>query len=94
MPLNRLTAYAGHACAILLLFNVVRRAGVLPDNALTHAVAPFAVLTGLFAITGLYRLIRPAAGALGLVGYVLNAAGVAWMAHRAWTAPDTAPQPV
>lgn len=77
MPLNRLTAYAGYACAFLLLFNVLRRAGVLPENGFTHAVAPFAVLTGLFAVTGLYRIIRPTAGALGLVGYVLNAAGLA-----------------
>ncbi|GIG71126.1 hypothetical protein [Phytomonospora endophytica] len=77
MPLNRLTAYAGYACAFLLLFNVTRRAGVLPENAFTHAVAPFAVLAGLFAVTGLYRLVRPAAGTLGLVGYVLNAAGLA-----------------
>ncbi|MEV0647408.1 hypothetical protein AB0I28_19270 [Phytomonospora sp. NPDC050363] len=75
--LSKLTAYAGFACALLLTFNVVRRAGVLPDNGLTHAVAPFAVLAGLFAVTGLYRLIRPSAGALGLVGYVLNAAGLA-----------------
>lgn len=77
MPLNRLTAYAGYACAFLLLFNVLRRAEVLPENGFTHAVAPFAVLTGLFAVTGLYRIIRPTTGSLGLLGYALNAAGLA-----------------
>ncbi|NUS05717.1 MAG: hypothetical protein HOV97_24540, partial [Nonomuraea sp.] len=43
----------------------------------THAVAPFGALAGLLAITGIYLAIRPLTGALGLVGYVLNSAGLA-----------------
>ncbi|MEU4576829.1 hypothetical protein [Nonomuraea sp. NPDC023979] len=77
MLLFRTSAAAGFVCAALLVVNVLRRGGVLPENAVTHAIAPFAALTGLFAITGLYLLIRDAAGGLGLAGYLLNAAGLA-----------------
>ncbi|MFG1962627.1 hypothetical protein [Nonomuraea sp. NPDC049028] len=71
------TAMAGFACAVLLVINVFRRAGLLPETTLTHAIAPFGALTGLLAITGLFLLIRGTAGALGLIGYLLNAAGLA-----------------
>ncbi|MFI0422466.1 hypothetical protein [Spongiactinospora sp. 9N601] len=73
----RVTAGAGLVCAGLLVFNALRRAGVVPENAVTHAVAPFAALTGLLMVTGLYLLARHAAGGLGVAGYVLNAAGLA-----------------
>ncbi|GHE25934.1 hypothetical protein GCM10017673_29360 [Streptosporangium violaceochromogenes] len=76
-PFYRATAVAGFACALLLVVNVARRGGLLPETALTHAVAPFAPLTGLFAITGLYLALRRTAGTLGLVGYLLNAVGLA-----------------
>ncbi|MER5643319.1 hypothetical protein [Streptosporangium sp. NPDC002524] len=75
--LYRATGAAGLVCAVLLLVNILRRAGVLRETALTHAVAPFGALTGLLAITGLYLLIRGTAGRLGLVGYLLNSAGLA-----------------
>ncbi|MEU7864102.1 hypothetical protein [Nonomuraea sp. NPDC049141] len=75
--LYRATATAGFACAVLLVVNVLRRAGLLPETTLTHAIAPFGALTGLLAITGLYLLIRGTAGTLGLIGYLLNAAGLA-----------------
>ncbi|MFG1948074.1 hypothetical protein [Nonomuraea sp. NPDC048826] len=77
MGLYRMAGIAGYACAVLLVFNVFRRGGLVPETAVTHAVAPFAALSGLFAITGLYLLIRSRAGGLGLAGYVLNAAGLA-----------------
>ncbi|GGP11706.1 hypothetical protein LDL08_31880 [Nonomuraea glycinis] len=77
MRLYRIAAVAAYVCAVLLVVNVLRRAGVVPETALTHAIAPFGALTGLFAITGLYLLIRGSAGNLGLVGYLLNSAGLA-----------------
>ncbi|MFC5830003.1 hypothetical protein [Nonomuraea insulae] len=77
MSIHRVAGAAGFVCALLLVFNSARRAGFLPETAFTHAVAPFAALAGLLAITGIYLLIRPTAGALGLVGYVLNSAGLA-----------------
>lgn len=76
-PFYRATAVAGFACALLLVVNVARRGGLLPETALTHALAPLASLAGLFAITGLYLALRRTAGTLGLVGYLLNAAGLA-----------------
>ncbi|MGJ6968277.1 hypothetical protein ACSDR0_40850 [Streptosporangium sp. G11] len=75
--LYRATAAAGLVCAVLLLFNILRRAGVLPETTVTHAIAPFGALAGLLAITGLYLLIRGTAGRLGLIGYLLNSAGLA-----------------
>lgn len=75
--LYRATGAAGFVCAVVLLINVLRRAGVLRETALTHAIAPFGALTGLLAITGLYLLIRGTAGSLGLIGYLLNSAGLA-----------------
>ncbi|MGW0804410.1 hypothetical protein [Nonomuraea sp. NPDC002799] len=77
MRVYRVTAAAGFVCAVLLVINSARRAGFLPETALTHGIAPFGALTGLLAITGIYLLIRDSAGSLGLVGYVLNSAGLA-----------------
>ncbi|MGP4095931.1 hypothetical protein [Nonomuraea sp. KM90] len=77
MSVHRVAAVAGFACAVLLFVNSARRAGYLPETALTHAIAPFGALTGLLAITGIYLLIRRTSGTLGLVGYVLNSAGLA-----------------
>ncbi|MGN9846629.1 hypothetical protein ACTMTI_51850 [Nonomuraea sp. H19] len=77
MRIYRVAAAAGFICAVLLVVNSSRRAGFLPETALTHAIAPFGALTGLLAITGIYLLIRGTAGSLGLVGYVLNSAGLA-----------------
>lgn len=72
-----LAGSAGLACALLLVVNAARRAGLLPDTDLTESIAPLAALAGLFALTGLYLWQRAEAGAIGLVGYVLNAAGLA-----------------
>jgi hypothetical protein len=77
MRVYRVTAAAGFVCAVLLVVNSARRVGFLPETAFTHAIAPFGALTGLLAITGIYLLIRSTAGTLGLVGYVLNSAGLA-----------------
>jgi hypothetical protein len=80
MELNRLyrvAGTAGLACALLLAVNAARRSGALPENDLTHAIAPLAALCGLFALSGLYLWQRAEAGVLGCVGYGLNAAGLA-----------------
>jgi hypothetical protein len=75
--LFRLAAGAGLACAVLLVVNVGRRAGVLPDGWLTNTIAPFAALAGVFALTGLYLVQRTQAGRVGVAGYALNLAGLA-----------------
>ncbi|MEU7899675.1 hypothetical protein AB0B45_43355 [Nonomuraea sp. NPDC049152] len=76
-PLYRASAVAGLGCAVLLLVNVARRGGLLPETTFTHSIAPLAPLAGLLAVTGLYLLVRHRAGGLGLLGYLLNAAGLA-----------------
>ncbi|GAA2210046.1 hypothetical protein GCM10009850_055050 [Nonomuraea monospora] len=77
MGVQRVAGVAGFVCAVLLVVNAARRAGLVAETAFTHAIAPFAALTGLLAITGIYLFIRARAGTLGLVGYVLNSAGLA-----------------
>ncbi|MEV6031115.1 hypothetical protein AB0L65_08200 [Nonomuraea sp. NPDC052116] len=77
MGVYRVTAAAGFVCAVLLVVNSARRAGLLPETAFTHAIAPFGALMGLLAITGIYLIVRGTAGSLGLIGYVLNSAGLA-----------------
>lgn len=75
--LYRLAATAGFVSSAILALNVLRRAGVLPTNALTHAISPWAGVFALFALTGLYLWRRAAAGMLGVVGYALSTAGFA-----------------
>jgi hypothetical protein len=75
--LFRLVGLAGIACALLLFVNSARRGGLLPENGLTHAIAPFGALLGLFALAGLYLYQRAEAGVLGAVGFTLNAVGLA-----------------
>lgn len=72
-----LAGTAGLVCALLLLVNSARRADLLPDTTFTESIAPLAALAGLFALSGLYLWQRAEAGLLGLIGYVLNAAGLA-----------------
>jgi hypothetical protein len=75
--LFRLSALAGLSSALLLVVNAARVAEVLPDGSPLRAIAPLASLAGMFLLTGLYLWQQQRAGALGLLGYVLNAAGIA-----------------
>ena len=74
--LYRLAAWAGFVGAALTLLAAARRGGLLPDNPLTHALAPPASALLLFTLTALYLRQRRATGRLGLVGYVLNHLGL------------------
>jgi hypothetical protein len=76
-PLYRLAAAAGIACAAILLVNAARRGGLIPENSLTHAIAPWSILFGLFTFTALYLRQRDQSGPFGVVGYALNFAGLA-----------------
>ncbi|MEU4508204.1 hypothetical protein AB0G05_01790 [Nonomuraea wenchangensis] len=77
MGLHRVAAVAGFVSGLLIVVNAARRGGLVAETDLTHAIAPFGALTGLLAVTGIYLVIRHRAGVLGLVGYVLNSAGLA-----------------
>ena len=75
--LYRSSAVAGLLAAAILVINVLRRAGVLPADAITHAVAPFSPTAALLAVTGLYLWQRERTGRLGALGYLLSMAGFA-----------------
>ncbi|GAA1504119.1 hypothetical protein GCM10009677_40300 [Sphaerisporangium rubeum] len=77
LPLYRYAGVAAVTCAVLLVLNAARRGGLVPENAVTHAIAPFAALIGLLAFVGIYLWQRKETGLLGLIGFVLNAAGLA-----------------
>jgi hypothetical protein len=74
--LYRLAALTGLAGGVLILVAVARRAGVLPENAVTHALAPPASALLLLTLTALYLRQRREAGRLGLAGFVLNHLGL------------------
>src|SRR6187551_1611877 len=74
--LYRLAAWAGLLGAVLTLLAAARRGGLVPENALTHALAPPATALLLFTLTALYLRQRREAGRLGLAGFVLNHLGL------------------
>jgi hypothetical protein len=75
--LFRLAGLSGVLRGLILVFNAARRDGLLPDNVVTHGVAPLSSILGLFALTGLYLWQRRESGSLELVGYSLNSVGLA-----------------
>jgi len=74
--LYRLAGWAGLLGATLTLIAAARRGGLLPENALTHALAPPASALLLLTLTALYLCQRGQAGRLGLAGFVLNHLGL------------------
>lgn len=74
--LFRLAGLAGVLGGALIVLAAARRGGVVPENALTHALAPPGSALSLFALTGIYLWQRGSAGVLGLVGYVVNLLGL------------------
>ncbi|MBG0560455.1 hypothetical protein [Actinoplanes aureus] len=74
--LYRLAGLAGVLGGVLILVAVARRAGVIPENGFTHALAPPASALLLLTLTALYLVQRRAAGRLGLAGFVLHHLGL------------------
>ncbi|BEL10502.1 hypothetical protein Q0Z83_086930 [Actinoplanes sichuanensis] len=74
--LYRLAALTGLVGGFLTLVAVARRAGLLPENAFTHALAPPASALLLLTLTALYLRQRREAGRLGLAGFVLHHLGL------------------
>lgn len=75
--LFRLAGLSGVLCGLILVFNAARRGGLIPENVVTHGVAPLSPILGLFALMGLYLWQRRESGSLGLLGYSLNSIGLA-----------------
>jgi hypothetical protein len=76
--LYRLTALAGLTSALVLVFNFLRRAEVVPDVAATQALAPLAATFGLIAVTGVFLWHREEGrvGTAGTAGYAMNLLGL------------------
>jgi hypothetical protein len=74
--LYRLAGWTGLLGGVLTLIAAARRGGLVPENPLTHALAPPASAMLLFTLTALYLCQRHAAGPLGLAGFVLNHLGL------------------
>ena len=83
--LYRLAGQAGVLTGVLLLFNDARRVGLVPENALTHQIAPIAAFLAPFALIGIYLWQRERSGALGLCGFALNLAGLVGVAAVEFT---------
>lgn len=76
MNLYRLAGYAGLLGGALTLIAAARRAGLIPENSFTHALAPPATALLLLTLTAFYLVQRERAGRLGLTGFVLNHLGL------------------
>jgi hypothetical protein len=76
--LFRLTALSGIASAVVLVFNFLRRAEVVPDIAVTQPLAPLSATFGLIAVTGLFLWHRHEGrvGTAGTAGYATNLLGL------------------
>ncbi|GAA0474018.1 hypothetical protein Ade02nite_74470 [Paractinoplanes deccanensis] len=74
--LYRLAGIAGLIGGGLTVLAALRRAGLVPENAATHALAPPASALLLLTLTAFYLAQRRAAGRVGLVGFVLNHLGL------------------
>ena len=76
--LLRVTTFAGLTSAVVLVFNFLRRAEVVPDVAATQALAPLSATFGLIAVTGLFlwHQREGRVGAAGTAGYTANLFGL------------------
>ena len=83
--LYRLAGQAGIATGILLLLNDARRVGLVPENALTHQIAPIPAFLAVFALIGIFLWQRERSGPLGLWGFALNLAGLVGVAAIEFT---------
>jgi hypothetical protein len=83
--LYRLAGQAGVGTGVLLLFNDARRVGLVPENTLTHSIAPLGAFLAPFVLTGIFLWQRERSGASGLWGFALSAAGLVGLAAIEFT---------
>jgi len=77
--LYRLSAWAAILSGLLIIIKKLVVELLLPLNPATNAVGSFGLFLGLFTLTGLYVYQREASGRLGLIGYLVNWFGLAFV---------------
>src|SRR5690348_8219320 len=77
--LYRLSAWTAILSGLLIIIKKLIVELLLPLNPITNAVGSFGLFLGLFALTGLYVYQREASGTFGLIGYLVNWFGLAFV---------------
>lgn len=77
--LYRLSAWAAILSGLFIIIKKLVVELLLPVNPATNAVGSFGLLLGLFTLTGVYVYQREASGRLGLIGYLVNWFGLAFV---------------
>lgn len=77
--LYRLTAWAAILSGLLIISKKLIVELLLPLNPITNSVGSFGLFLGLFTLTGLYMYQRQASGTFGLIGYLVNWFGLAFV---------------
>jgi len=83
--LYRLSAWTAILSGLLIIIKKLIVELLLPLNPLTNAVGSFGLFLGLFTLTGLYVYQREASGRLGLIGYLVNWFGLAFVSGVDYT---------
>ena len=79
VTLYRLTAWTAILSGLLIIIKKLIVELLLPLNPITNAVGSFGLFLGLFTLTGLYVYQRQASGTFGLIGYLVNWFGLAFV---------------
>ena len=77
--LYRLSAWTAILSGLLIITKKLIVELLLPLNPLTNAIGSFGLFLGLFTLTGLYLYQREASGTFGLISYLVNWFGLAFV---------------
>jgi len=77
--LYRLSAWTAILSGLLIICKKLIVELLLPLNPLSNAVGSFGLFLGLFTLTGLYLYQAEVSGRLGLIGYLVNWFGLAFV---------------
>lgn len=77
--LYRLSAWTAILSGLLIITKKLIVELLLPLNPITNAIGSFGLFLGLFTLTGLYVYQREASGTFGLIGYLVNWFGLAFV---------------
>jgi hypothetical protein len=77
--LFQFSAWAAIISGLLIIIKKLVVDLLLPPNPATNAIGSFGIFLGLFTLTGIYLYQREASGRLGLIGYLVNWFGLAFV---------------